>query len=81
MSIILDAMENAAIEAAKESKETWWPYEYEHVENGLLVKGSAFKIATRGKRKGLHVPLKENEKRVVVSKELVNKHIELLEQK
>jgi hypothetical protein len=79
MSVILEAMENASIEAANETKETWWPYEYERIENGLIVKGSAFRIAKRGKRKGLPIPLKENQKRVVVSTELINKHIEILE--
>jgi len=32
--------------------EGWYPYEFERVENGILVTGAVFEPITRGPRKG-----------------------------
>ena len=69
---ILEAMEIAATKQAGETKESWWPYEYEAVHGGILVKGSAFRIAKRGLREGERIPVNENFKMVFITKQMID---------
>jgi hypothetical protein len=72
----LDAMQKAAIKQAKESKENWFPYYFESVNNGIKVVGESYRIAKKGKNKGQPIPTKQNRKTVILTREMIANEID-----
>ncbi|MBJ7265453.1 hypothetical protein [Idiomarina abyssalis] len=67
----LNAMEKAAIKAAQPVPESWMPYYFERLDNGVLVKGSETTLYRSGPRKGeIKFLPKMTPKTVVVTREM-----------
>lgn len=69
-------MEKAAIKQAGETRETWWPYDFERVSNGIKVIGDSYMIAKKGRRKGEPIPTGENRKVVFLTREMIEAEVD-----
>lgn len=75
MSEKLNPMDLAAIEAAQPVPDSWRPYSYDRLDNGILIKGCETTVYERGARKGeIKYLVKQSNKTVVVTPEMASKY-------
>jgi hypothetical protein len=70
------AMDKAAIKQAGETKDSWWPYDFQRVSNGIKVVGDSYRLAKKGIRKGEPIPTGENRKTVFITREMISAEVD-----
>jgi hypothetical protein len=69
----LTPMDLAAIEAAQPVPDSWRPYLYDRLDNGILIKGCETTVCDRGVRKGeIKYLIEKSNKTVVITKEVLS---------